>query len=175
MVPMTVPGCVGRAFVMDSRPSPGSIRVSASLASPKSRILTRPSVVTKMFSGLRSRWRIPRSWASESPWPICVAYSRAFDSVSRPARMTSRRVSPSRSSVTANAVSPSLPKSWISRMLGWERAATALASRLKRSRRSGSAAKSSGSTLIATSRPRTVSCARQTSPMPPAPSMSSTR
>ena len=55
-------------------------------------------------------------------------------------------------------------------MLGWEKAARTRASRSKRSRRSGSEAKQSGSTLRATSRPSFVSSARQTSPMPPSPS-----
>src|SRR5262245_43088849 len=55
-------------------------------------------------------------------------------------------------------------------MLGWDSAATARASRSKRARRSGSAAKRSGRTLIATSRFRRASRARYTSPMPPAPS-----
>ena len=44
-----------------------------SLARPKSRILTRPSRVTKRFSGLRSRWTIPRSCAAASPCAICAA------------------------------------------------------------------------------------------------------
>ena len=58
-------------------------------------------------------------------------------------------------------------------MFGWLSAATARASRSKRRRRSGSAAKSSGRTLTATSRPRRGSRARYTSPMPPAPRSSS--
>ena len=55
-------------------------------------------------------------------------------------------------------------------MLGWEKAARARASSSKRARRSGSAAKLAGSTFRATSRPSLVSWARQTSPIPPAPS-----
>src|SRR5512135_3236429 len=54
-------------------------------------------------------------------------------------------------------------------MFGWLREARTWASRVKRARRSASRAKRSGSTLIATSRWRRVSRARQTSPMPPAP------
>jgi hypothetical protein len=56
-------------------------------------------------------------------------------------------------------------------MLGWFKAAIACASLLNRSSRSGSAAISSGSTLTATSRLSAVSVARQTSPMPPSPSL----
>src|SRR5512140_1158865 len=54
-------------------------------------------------------------------------------------------------------------------MFGWFRDARTWASRVKRSRRSASCAKASGRTLIATSRCRRVSRARQTSPIPPAP------
>ena len=39
----------------------------ASVASPKSSSFTWPSRVTKMFSGLRSRWMMPRSWAAARP------------------------------------------------------------------------------------------------------------
>ena len=37
------------------------------LASPKSRILTRPSRVRRILSGLRSRWTMPALWAAASP------------------------------------------------------------------------------------------------------------
>jgi hypothetical protein len=57
-VPSTVPGLVapeiGRCVVL-AVGSPGSV----SFASPKSRIFARPSVVTKMLAGFRSRWTIP--------------------------------------------------------------------------------------------------------------------
>src|SRR5437660_12507815 len=45
----------------------GSSLVPVSLAKPKSRIFTRPSFVTKRFSGLRSRWTIPLPWAAARP------------------------------------------------------------------------------------------------------------
>src|SRR5580765_1664663 len=54
-------------------------------------------------------------------------------------------------------------------MFGWFRAEADLASRSKRARRSASDEISAGSTLIATSRPRRVSRARYTSPIPPDP------
>src|SRR5438045_4261132 len=57
----------------------------------------------------------------------------------------------------------------MARMFGWESTATARASRSKRASRSVSCANGSGRTLTATSRPRRVSRARYTSPMPPAP------
>ena len=43
---------------IDVAPSP-SIR----LASPKSATCGRPSASSRMFDGLRSRWRMPRWWA----------------------------------------------------------------------------------------------------------------
>ena len=60
-------------------------------------------------------------------------------------------------------------------MPGWLSEASSFASRSKRARRSGSAAKASGRTLRATSRPSFVSVARYTSPMPPLPSAEVTR
>src|SRR5215510_7894466 len=54
-------------------------------------------------------------------------------------------------------------------MFGWFNEASVLASRSNLATRSGSCANASGNTLIATSRPRLISRARYTSPMPPAP------
>ena len=44
-------------------------------ARPKSRILTWPRSVTKMFAGLMSRWMIPLLWAAQSASAISVAHS----------------------------------------------------------------------------------------------------
>ena len=55
-VPSTVPGIVATAVTACGCASIGSV----SFARPKSRIFARPSVVTKMFSGLRSRCTMPR-------------------------------------------------------------------------------------------------------------------
>ena len=46
---------------------------STRFARPKSRILRWPSIEMKMFSGFRSRWTTPFSWAAESPRAICSA------------------------------------------------------------------------------------------------------
>src|SRR6266498_1705764 len=62
-----------------------------------------------------------------------------------------------------------VPKSKIARMLGWESAATAFASRSNRASVSASAATDSGKTLIATSLSSFLSRALYTSPIPPAP------
>src|ERR1041385_3743076 len=61
-----------------------------------------------------------------------------------------------------------------SRMLGWFNDATVRASTSKRRKRSGSCVNVGGRTLMATSRPKRVSFARYTSPMPPAPMAPST-
>ena len=72
------------------------------LARPKSRILTRPSLVTKMFSGFRSRWTMPLSCAAARPRAIWIAEVDGLADGQRAARRRrSRRVSPSSSSVTA--------------------------------------------------------------------------
>jgi len=166
-VPTTTPGVVSRVSVWTSL-STGPVGVSWR-ARPKSRILTCPFVVTNTFSGFRSLWTSSFSWAAARPCAICTACSTALRTGSGPRRSTARSVSPSRSSVTAYAVPASSPKSWRATMFEWLKAATARASRSKRFRRSGSRAKASGRTLTATSRPRRVSRARKTSPMPPAP------
>ena len=51
----------------------GRVERPTDFARPKSRILTRPSRVTKTFWGFRSRWTMPRSCAAASPWTICSA------------------------------------------------------------------------------------------------------
>ena len=51
----------------------GSLFAGPTLAKPKSRILTRPSLVTNRLSGLRSRWTIPFSCAAANPCAICTA------------------------------------------------------------------------------------------------------
>ena len=44
-----------------------------SFARPKSRIFTRPSLVTNRFSGFRSRWTMPLSCAAARPLATCTA------------------------------------------------------------------------------------------------------
>ena len=155
----------------------GSGRVS--LATPKSRILTCPSLVTNTLAGLRSRWMIPFSCAAARPCAIWTAVSTALRTARPPFLSRSRRVSPSSSSETmyetvtggspggtrlppsrAGAGPAATPTSNTARMLGWLSAATARASRSNRRNRSGSVASSGGKTLIATSRPSRGSWAR---------------
>ena len=63
---MTVPGSVWPRRVGALVSSPGAAG-STRLARPKSRILTCPSLVTKTFSGFRSRWMMPFSCAAARP------------------------------------------------------------------------------------------------------------
>ena len=166
-VPMTTPGSVAVGkFVASAVPS-----ACVSLARPKSRILTRPSLVTKTFSGFRSRWTMPFSCAAARPWAIWIAYSIALRGENRPPASSERSVSPSSSSWTTYGAPSAgfVPRSWTAVMLGWLSRPAARASCSKRFRRSASLEKAGGRTLIATSRPRRGSLARYTSPIPPAP------
>jgi hypothetical protein len=95
-VPITVPGLVAPGDALRPSSAPAGIR----FARPKSRIFTRPSAVTKTFSGLRSRWTIPFRWAAARPWAIWTAKERACPRVGSRRPSTSRSVSPSSSSVT---------------------------------------------------------------------------
>ncbi len=71
--------------------------------------------------------------------------------------------------MTKYATSPSLPVSNSVQTFGCVRRAAIFASRANRRRVSGSSPWRAPTTLIATSRSRRVSCARYTSPIPPAP------
>ena len=73
-------------------PAPLSAPCDVSFASPKSRILTSPSFVTMTFSGFRSRWTIPASWALARPSAICAAICSSLLTGSGPATSSSRRV-----------------------------------------------------------------------------------
>ena len=71
-------GSGGRWASAESEESVGSGAVI--LARPKSRTLTRPSVVTMTFAGLRSRWTMPFSWAAARASARAVAISRIWAS-----------------------------------------------------------------------------------------------
>ena len=170
-VPM--PASVGDWLRSIATDEPGS--PSSALARPKSRSFTVPAGVTFTFAGFRSRWMIPRSWASSRASAICRAMPSASSSGTGPRASRSASVSPSTSSITSARRPSDSSSPWIAAMLGWLSDASTCASRLKRTMRSGSLAKTSGSTLIATSRCSLVSEARYTSPMPPWPIFSRMR
>ena len=81
-----------------------SAAARSTFAMPKSSTLTWPAVVTKMFSGLRSRWTMPSSCARASARATGTSSSTARDGGSRSplpiAPMTSRSGWPSRNSST---------------------------------------------------------------------------
>ncbi len=97
-VPRTVPAAVRAGEIVAVSASPSTGRTT--FASPKSRILIRPSLVRKTFSGLRSRWVI-----------LVVRRGQTVDHRARvlqrlavarpPFAITWRSDSPSKSSVTA--------------------------------------------------------------------------
>ncbi len=89
---------------------------------------------------------------------------------SGPDRRRSRSVRPCTYSKAMQSRPSASPISWIVVMFGWFRAAAARASCRKRARRRGRWARAGRQHLSATSRCRRGSCARKTSPMPPAPS-----
>ena len=103
-VPSTVPACVSVGDIIVSPAGELAEPVISVLARPKSRIFRRPSGVTMMFSGLRSRCTTPRSCAAPRPLAICIAKSIALRMgiACVPAAEVSRcrSVSPSTSSMT---------------------------------------------------------------------------
>ena len=72
-VPITIPGMLNMVGgILSSVPGPLSI-----FARPKSSTFTCLRVVSMMFSGLMSRWMMPREWASARASAIWVAMPRA--------------------------------------------------------------------------------------------------
>ena len=69
-------------------PSPAS---SVNLASPKSRIFSRPSGVRKRFSGLMSRCAMPFACAAASPAASCLPMSTALEGGSAPSERLAQR------------------------------------------------------------------------------------
>ena len=55
-------------------------------ASPKSRILAWPRLVTKMLAGLMSRWTMPSAWAASSASAISMARASRRLDLQRPPR-----------------------------------------------------------------------------------------
>ena len=64
--------------------SASPLSACVSFARPKSRIFTWPSFVTNTFSGFRSRWTMPFSWAAASPRAIWAPISTALRTGSAP-------------------------------------------------------------------------------------------
>jgi hypothetical protein len=103
---MTAPGFVNCVSV--GAAVAASLLSGLSRARPKSRILIRPSGVTRMFSGFRSRWTIPFSCAAARAWAISTARPIAVP-VDIPDEISARRDRPSMSSIAMKSVSFSEP------------------------------------------------------------------
>ena len=98
-VPITAPESVLRprvSVVPSSGPADGT---GYTLASLKSRILMRPSRVSRMLEGFRSRCAMGAACAAANPVAICTAQSR----VRRKLSLVAFRGSPSTNSVTISA------------------------------------------------------------------------
>ncbi len=105
-----------------STPSAPRCRAPAavSLARPKSRILMRPSVVRKRFSGLRSRWTMPLRWAAARPWAAWTAQARTWRWVGeRRDEDLAERSRPRAARRRRRGCRRRTPTSWTVRMWGW--------------------------------------------------------
>ncbi len=175
-VPTMAPAAVsGAAIVGDSRIaspvpllSPSRPVNPVAHARPKS-ISLAPDRVSMTFPGLRSRCTTPARWARSSASATWTPIRSVSDIGSAPRPSRSPRVSPSISSITRYSMASSRPTSKSVQMCGWLRLDIVRASASNRARASTFSERSGDSTLTATSRPRRVSRARYTSPMPPAP------
>ena len=91
------------------------------LGQPEVEDLDLPSGVSLTLAGLRSRWMMPRSWASSRP-RRSAARSRAPRRRSRPARCAPAESRPRRAPSPGSAAGPigvGLLDRWMPAMLGW--------------------------------------------------------
>ena len=190
IVPRAVRGACGADTVTSAAPTMGA--APEAFARPKSSSFAvsgaeaPPLLTRKTLPGLRSRCTMPARCALSRASAIWMATAKAFCTGSAPRARRAASVSPSKYSSTRNCTRSAplafgvlsgrsaSPMSWRTQMLRWFSAATAFASRSKRSLDCGSDASPPISTLIATMRSRRVSRARYTSPIPPAPMASRT-
>ncbi len=152
---------------------PKSHTLTTSWARPSS---SRPRRIM-MFSGLRSRWRIPISCATASAASVCRTMSAMRCRLERRVGSGSRRGGsrPSRNSMTMyRSPSGSSPTSMTRVELGWSIIEAALASTLKRATNCWSASSERCSTFTATALFRAKCCALYTAPIPPVPTHDST-
>ena len=140
-------------------------------ASPMSAIFTTPNSFNSKLSGLMSRWMMPRSWAYCKPRATWSAYPAACSSEIAPsARTISPRLRPHTNSMLMKWNPSAFPTSCTCTIFEWFNWAALSASRVKRVSASGFSAKRAGKTLSATSRSSEICRARNTAPIPPAPS-----
>ncbi len=134
---------------------------------PKSTTLVWPDSVIMMLSGLRSRWTMPWLCAKASAFTTGTMSSTARGAGSGfPSGATLVSVCPVRNSNTMKGMPCQASTSKMMTMFSCWQAAVVRASRMKRLVRSGECVRRN---LMATRRPRRVSRARYTEPMPPRP------
>ena len=152
-------------------PTTAPARVSATvllrdLASPKSISLARPSEVTRMFSGFKSRWTMPVACTAPSA-AVTSMNTRISASVLGRVAITSFRSDPRTYSITKNGMPSSSPKpSTLTTHSCWMRSSD-LNSR--RSRAPPCCAMASCKRFRATNSPLISSRTRLTRPIAPAP------
>jgi hypothetical protein len=121
--------------------------------------------------GLTSRCTMPLAWAACSASAVCARMASVAATGSGPAAIRWYSDSPSTNAITRYIASPLgvlvSPKSYTSTTLGWRSAARMRASARNRAAKPGSDSDARISTFTATTRPSTVSVARQTLPIPP--------
>ena len=98
---MMMPARVSCMVCVGAIESGGSRSLDIALAKPKSRTFTRPSLVTLMLAGFRSRWTMPRSCAYSSASAICLAMDSASSIGIAPRAIRSASVGPSTNSITS--------------------------------------------------------------------------
>ena len=114
---MTIPGSVPPETVR-AAVAPDESSGCVSFARPKSRIFTKPSLVTITFSGLRSRCTIPAPCAFARPSDACAAIESSVRMGTAPSASASRSVRPSTSSIAMYSTPSAEPMSWIVTRLG---------------------------------------------------------
>ena len=143
----------------------------STFASPQSTTCTSPNAPTMMFSGFRSRWMTRFECAYAIVWQTCSKMERKRrSSLLGDSRALSidASVRPLMSFIVKNGRSSAMsPSSYTGTTPGCWSCPPICASSTKRCTISGRLASSSSSTLIATSRRRSLSCPRRIAPIPP--------
>ena len=149
-------------------PRPGSLGCSVCLASPKSRSFAWPRSVTKMFAGLMSRWTIPLAWAASER----IRDLRA--QLQHPLRLHRLAADQVLQGLALHQLHHDEGMTLVLRDLvdhadvGVVEGGGGTGLALEALKAPGVAASSSGSSFMATCRPRRVSSASYTTPIPPA-------
>ena len=134
--------CSGAMYPELPRIVPADVRGScaAARAMPKSVTCTSLSSSSMRLAGFTSRWTMPAACAASSAPAAWSSQAIAVACGTRPPRSRSASDPPPRCSMTMNGVPSGSPTSKIVTTLGWEREAAVSASRVKRARKSSSAA-----------------------------------